>query len=254
LLPADAPMVIQNCKFSNSLWAMAIQGRVNNQWNDPRPCKRIVFRNNRLYRCGLGISLYGTCQHIHIVGNIIVDSKTQAIGLVDLLPGTSDIVIANNTLYGNAAALNIFDDDVNPKSKNVVPHCKNMRFQNNLVLSSDSDDLQFFVHERAKWKEKEKENPGDVKALLKAWQFSHNWREIEPAASPSWVRGLKDTLSKDLRFMHPRSGLEFPPPPKDSELATRGVADGVLPSYVGAVPPEGVKWDWDKTWKALQPK
>jgi len=34
------------------------------------------------------------------------------------------------------------------------------------------------------------------------------------------------------------------------ETATGG-AGGDLPTYVGAVPPEGVEpWDWDKTWKA----
>jgi hypothetical protein len=37
---------------------------------------------------------------------------------------------------------------------------------------------------------------------------------------------------------------------KNAPLGTGG-AGGDLPSYVGALPPEGVSpWDWSKTWKA----
>jgi hypothetical protein len=47
---------------------------------------------------------------------------------------------------------------------------------------------------------------------------------------------------------------DFLRPAKDSPLATGGAGkdDPALPSYVGAVPPEGTaEWDWEKTRKAL---
>jgi hypothetical protein len=61
--------------------------------------------------------------------------------------------------------------------------------------------------------------------------------------------------------MPPNAVLSYKPgnpdflrPPKDSPLAKggAGVNDISLPSYVGAVPPEGAEpWNWEKTWKAL---
>src|SRR5262249_1627632 len=45
-------------------------------------------------------------------------------------------------------------------------------------------------------------------------------------------------------------------PNKGSELATEGAGkvDPSLPSYIGAVPPEGVAaWDWSRTWLAWPP-
>src|SRR6185436_19005458 len=41
-------------------------------------------------------------------------------------------------------------------------------------------------------------------------------------------------------------------PAKGSPLATSGAgqSDPSLPSYVGALPPEGVEpWDWERTWR-----
>ncbi len=85
----------------------------------------------------------------------------------------------------------------------------------------------------------------------------NNWRETrEPKGadlfSKSWIpvaaadtrQDKIDLLSRDQRQ------ADFLRPAKDSPLAKAG-AGGDLPSYVGAVPPEGAEpWDWQKTWKA----
>jgi hypothetical protein len=43
-------------------------------------------------------------------------------------------------------------------------------------------------------------------------------------------------------------------PIKDKQLAKSGTG-GDLPTYVGALPPEGVQaWDWQKTWNARMRK
>jgi hypothetical protein len=50
-------------------------------------------------------------------------------------------------------------------------------------------------------------------------------------------------IARDLK-----DARNFLRPAKNSVLAGGG-ADGDLPTYVGAVPPEGVEqWDWQKTW------
>ncbi|HYT91428.1 MAG TPA: hypothetical protein VEL76_22130 [Gemmataceae bacterium] len=54
----------------------------------------------------------------------------------------------------------------------------------------------------------------------------------------------------DVLSRNPEEPAKFLRPAKNSPLASKG-AGGDLPSYVGAVPPEGVEaWDWDRTWKA----
>jgi serine/threonine protein kinase len=251
---ADAPMVMQHCTVRGATLGFVVQGRVLDKWDIPAICDRIILRNNTFDRCVDAIKLFGAFQHIHIVGNTFVESRSASIQVTDVLPGTAGVVIVNNTFFRNAVTLAIWDDDANKISKNVAVQCQNMRFQNNLVLNPVlQEDLVFVVHERANWKSEMR--PGDVQALVKVWQFSNNWREIDGSVHPGWIPGSRDTLRKPLDFMYPKKGLEFPPPPRDSDLATGGVGDGVLPAYVGAVPPVGVPaWDWDKTWKALQPK
>jgi serine/threonine protein kinase len=250
LSPADVPVVMQNCAVHGAVRGLVVQGRVRGKWDTPQLCSRIVVRNNKFDTCVLGVVLFGACQQIQIVGNTFVKSRADAIRLADPLHGTADVVFANNTYYRDTTALQIFDDDTTTKFKNVALQCKNMRFQNNLVLGSKSDDLLFFVHERANWQSEEK--PGDVQMLLKTWNFSHNWREIEPSANKAWIPGPRDTLGKPLKSLYPKNDLDFPPPPGGSEVATGGVGDLALPPYVGAVPPEGTPpWNWDWTWDAL---
>jgi hypothetical protein len=61
-------------------------------------------------------------------------------------------------------------------------------------------------------------------------------------------------LSPNAVLSYKPDDPDFLRPPKDSPLATggSGVSDISLPSYVGAVPPDGVEpWNWDKTWSAL---
>jgi len=136
--------------------------------------------------------------------------------------------------------------------------CKNIRFQNNLVLESQHPaDLVFFDHPRGS-----KANqliPGDLGGLLTSpqWRFSHNWREIDPEKTARykdrWIPPNHDRAQARIEVLSRTLGdPNFLRPAKDSPLTKGGVNDGSLPAYVGSVPPEGMEpWDWDKTWKAL---
>src|SRR5262249_48292621 len=81
-----------------------------------------------------------------------------------------------------------------------------------------------------------------VEELLKAW-VPPTRDDLKPGR-PEDVERNEEALPRFLR------------PAKDSPLATGGAGrtDPSLPSYVGAVPPEGVPaWDWGRTWLAPPP-
>jgi hypothetical protein len=93
-----------------------------------------------------------------------------------------------------------------------------------------------------------------------SWRIDHNVRQVRPPAADSpefktWLPGTKDTVVEKLPLLTLDSKhSDFFRPTQNSELA-KGGAGGDLPSYVGAVPPEGVKqWDWQKTWNARMRK
>jgi serine/threonine protein kinase len=250
----DAPIVIQNCTIRSGKAAVFIVGH-----EDENPCGHVVIRNNTLVGCTEGVCLIGAVHKVLVVGNRILETSFGH-DLADLLPGTADVLIANNTLWRNRVALRVFNDST--KAKEFLK-CKNIRFQNNLVLSPlFPADLLFKDKARDKPSTLE-DRPGDL-ALLKSpqWRFSHNWREIDPmkaaTADPngSWIpRCPNDQLKVPIELLSREWGNpNFLRPARDSPLARggAGVTDSSLPAYVGAVPAEGAEpWDWDKTWAAL---
>jgi hypothetical protein len=253
----DAPLMIQNCIMRARAVGVVIDGVDPENRDRPQPCGRVVIRNNTLVRCTDGVVLLGAVHKIHVVGNRVLNSRSQAFEMYDLLPGAADVLVANNTLLQNQTALLVCDD--HDKGKAFL-RCKNIRFQNNLVLGSQlPPDLIFFDHPRGS--KRNQLRPGDLDALLKSpqWRFSHNWREIDPvnaaARSPGcWIpRCPNDQLRVPIEVLSRKPvDPNFLRPPKKSPLARggAGVTDPSLPAYVGAVPPEGVQpWDWAKTWK-----
>src|SRR3989442_11117354 len=76
--------------------------------------------------------------------------------------------------------------------------------------------------------------------------YSKSWIPLAPADTR---RDKIDGLSRD-----PREPA-FLKPAKDSPLATAGMGGDLLPSWVGAVAPEGTTpWNWQKTWDLSFPR
>jgi hypothetical protein len=257
----DTPIVIQNCTMRGGSCGVSIEGFERNNLDLSRPCSQVVIRNNTLVARDEGVVLKGAVHKVHVVGNRIRGTRYGAINLMDLLPEAANILVANNTLFQTHTALRVFDD--HNKGKDFLK-CKNIRFQNNLVLEPQFPaDLVFHNHPRGNFAQ---EWPGDVDALRKSpqWRFSHNWREIDPETAAArfadrWIpRCPNDQLQDPIAVLSRTPGhTNFLKPAKNSPLATggAGVTDSALPAYVGAEPPEGVeRWDWDKTWKALAPE
>jgi hypothetical protein len=286
----DAPIVIQNCTMRGHDGVL-IEGRDRENFDRPRPCGHVVIRNNTLVGCDGPVTLCGAVHKVHVVGNRILESRYGFIYLLDLLEGSADILVANNTMLRCETALRILDD--HSKGRDFLK-CKNIRVQNNLVFKTHSPaDMVFSNHRRGTWNDI---SPCDLSALLKSpqWRFSCNCREIDLKRADRererWI-----PLSPTDQPMPPNAVLSYKPgdpdflrPPKDSPLAwsgaggvgvpssriasavgqaaspantwmaawavaqTRNQPDRSLPAYVGAVPPDGVEpWNWDKTWRAL---
>jgi hypothetical protein len=259
LMDKDEPVVIQNCTVRGMDVGVLMEGRHYGKGPDfgdfGRPLGRIVIRNNSFRECGQTFFIAGAVYQVHVVGNKILQSHWAAVELLDLLKGTRDVLIANNTLWSNNNGLRIWDDSV--KGHEFLA-CKNIRFQNNLVLASRAaSDLIFMDHRRGTLKVAQ---PGDLSKLLKnpEWRLSNNWREfVEPnvkSTEASWIpKCYNDHLLADIKVLSRIPGqADFLKPPPLSPLSKYGVNDKVLPPYVGAVPPDGMKeWDWAVTWKAL---
>jgi hypothetical protein len=250
----DAPIVIQDCVMRDSRHAVVVNGR---DMDYPLPTGHVVIRNNTMVNCNAAVCLAGASYRIHVLGNRIQDSQWAAIEFEDFLPGAADILVANNTLLRDDLALRVLGE--RGKGKEFM-RCKNIRFQNNLVLDPVRvADMVVLDHTRGDAQQIQQIRPGDVDALLKRpeWRFSHNWREIDSmkvaVRLPGWIpRCPDDHLATPIEILSRKpDDPDFLRPPKDSPLAKggAGVNDISLPAYVGAVPPEGVQpWDWQKTW------
>jgi serine/threonine protein kinase len=253
----DAPLVIQNCTMQECTGpGISIEGRDRvNPLERPLSCGHVVIRDNTFIECGEGVTMIGAVHKVHVVGNRIVGSRSGAIFLADLVPDTADVLVANNTMLRNFEALRVWDD--HSRGQDFLK-CKNIRFQNNLVLKPRRErDLVCYNHRRGNFRD---DTPGDVASLLKSpqWHFSHNWRELRPLKddTPGWIpRCANDQLEPAINAGSRKlDDPNFLRPPKGSPLAGAGAGgkDSALPAYVGAVAPEGVEpWDWNRTWKAL---
>ncbi len=255
-----APISVRNCIFHSNAVGLFIQARVYKERFDvPQPCANIIIRDNEFVGSRIAILMAGAPQRILIAQNRMVNCGV-GIDFREFLPEAKDVLVANNTLFANGNPIMVWDE------KDTGLRCKNIRCQNNLVLSPKRPtDFCFFDHKRGEFKNDEK--PGDVPRLLKAWRFSHNWRETSPPPADNryakaWISpGPNDVLMNPIpKISRDRDNQQFLRIPNDSELATKGAGKSdpalPLPAYVGAYAPDGAdgakdEWDWLKTWKAL---
>src|SRR5262249_55067847 len=159
-----------------------------------------------------------------------------------------DVLVANNTFLHCHFAMRLWDDAVKGK---------NIQVCNNLILGDRQPDLVFFD---SGGDPKTVRGPGDGELVLKTWRVDHNWRELKPPRPEDnyfkyWIpKGLLDQRKDQIAVLsRSPTDANFLRPAKGSPLATEGAGktDPSLPSYIGAVPPEGaLPWDWNRTWQA----
>ncbi len=244
--PAGEPTVVENCTFRGGRVALRASGFA--EYHNPDPCGRIILRGNTILDAQVGISLAGTIKQVNVVGNRIAFSDAAGLQFENLLTGTEDILLANNTVLESGALTFCLWDHAQKKDLG-----KNIRLVNNLLLARAAPDMKFIDSGG---------NPdkivgqGDGASLVKAWHWQGNWREANKAKTGEmrgWIPpGATDVVQDkvDLLSREP-AHADFMRPPKDSPLATAG-AGGDLPAYVGAVPPDGAPlWNWQWTWDAM---
>ena len=242
----DPPIVIRDCIWRKLYIAVGILGA--DYYTTPVPCNRIAIRDNRFTDCGWGIMVKGRVEHLQIVGNRAVGSSVAALQLENLLTGTNDILIANNTVFDSVVAFRLWDGKARGQA---------VRLSNNLFLGRPNQLDMLFVDsggrpDRAR-------GPGKGASVHGPWTLSHNWRELaDPEGlkrrDNGWITpGDKDVVQSAIKVKSRQADdRDFLHPLKESALATEGAGktDPILPTYVGAVPPEGVEpWDWDRTWR-----
>jgi hypothetical protein len=231
LSKGDAPLTVRNCVFSGMLRGIRVSG-VNNA-GAATPARRVVLRDNNVSDCVVGIWLGGLASDVHVVGNRIWDCSSASVQIEDLFRGSSGLLIANNSIQSQACGIQIQE-----MSKSVEP----VAIVNNLILAEAGTDLDFL---------------GKDPKFLTALQLHHNWRELRSLGDKTPEEEDRILLGQDVRRKEiagiardPKDARNFLRPAKNSKLASEG-AGGDLPTYVGAVPPEGVEpWDWQKTWDA----
>jgi hypothetical protein len=186
------------------------------------------------------------------------------------LEGSTDILLANNSLFESNWAFTYFG-----KAVDIGPG-HNVQVVNNLLLTNKSTDMRFLGCTEDRQGDA---GPGQGRDLHRHWRWGSNWREfaadnpaelakggwIPPAgsgASPGsglskLLSAAKDVLQKEIPVLSREQGHpDFLRPAPDSPLATQGegVTDPSLPVYVGAVPPKGMlTWDWSRTWQVPPP-
>jgi hypothetical protein len=242
------PALVRRCSFREAHVAVLLAG-ASSDLSTPRPVGGVAIRDNLIENpANAGVQLQGSLREIQVVGNRIRGQGLNAgFLLLQLFPQTRAILLANNTVFNSGACCVLQAD---------APRGKDIQVRNNLFLVSRRPDLIFTEMLRPPAAPR----PRDGKMLLEAWRMDHNWREGQPPSgtdplSQGWVpRAARDVLRKSIAGVNrdPKDPEKFLRPDKDSPLASKGAGqdDPTLPSYVGAVPPEGVEpWDWDRAWR-----
>jgi hypothetical protein len=233
----DAPITVRKCVLAGLYRGLRVSGASDT--GAAAPSRRIVLRDNNVSDCLVGIWVGGLVSDVHIVGNRVWNCTAAALQVEELLQGSSNLLIANNSLKNERSCLQI---------QQMSQVDEGIAIRNNLLLAGRGPDLEFL---------------GKNPPFLAACRLDHNWREVPPPGEKTpdeetWVPFNSQDVHQEEQMAglarDPKDATNFLRPAKDSPLAAGG-AGGELPTYVGAVPPEGVEpWDWDKTWNARTSK
>lgn len=229
LAPDDPPMVCRNCTFNDLAYGIQILGL--NNGNDMR-CSNVLVQGTSMRHGSVGILVTGLVSDVVVAGNRINDMYSGGIGISDMRPGSGRIVIANNSVQTTHSAL-AFDE---PIAKDVV-----VEVVNNLVLTERAPDFALNGKSEA----------------LNSWRIHHNVRQVpvpaenDPAVA-QWVKPSKDTVVPVIPLVSTDSkSADFLRP--SGELPAGDTLEGLLPAYVGALPPAGTDpWDWNQTYAKLR--
>jgi serine/threonine protein kinase len=238
----EKPVAVRRCSITTPGEGIIVGGASGALANG-RSSGGVLITENRIMNANYrGLVLIGTLRRVLVAGNLVTGCNA-GLQTEDLGTASEAILFANNTSYANGYAFRYW---LNAKPSFTVPE-RQVEIANNLLFASDNGDLACLHGGTGA-----QALPDFAKELTHRWHFTRNWRDLGgarvelriPLAPTDERLRMPDGLS------HDSNDPAFLRPAKDSPLATGG-AGGDLPTYVGAVPPEGVEpWDWQKTWNA----
>jgi hypothetical protein len=229
----NPPVLVKNCTFSGPRVGLRVSGSTDDN-RTAIPCRGVLVIGNSFERCLLGITVSGEVANVAIGGNIFLGTTQAGIQFQHLLPGTRNLLVANNTFMSCESPLRMWENGV-PKvdvevAKNVSLSCSSPDW---LALESGGEILNA-------------RGLGNGAAFLEEWKFHGNYREGTPLPEDhvfyrGWIPpGKTDKLMPEIVMLSREPGnADFLRPPADSPLSSTGVDDG-LPDYVGAIRPHGV--------------
>jgi hypothetical protein len=203
----------------------------------------ICIRSSQFTSCGHGVNLLGALRDVQVTGNLLVKCPFTGLQTEDLAPDSRNLLFANNTAFAGSAGFRVWYN-----SPYKQPQARQVEVANNIFFGATEFDAGYLLNDV----KNTQQAPGDCAELLKLWHFHHNRRDFSGSGA-----AFRLPLSpEDGRFKREEllsvatNELDRVRPAKDSPLATQGAgAIYDLPSYIGALPPEGVPpWDWDRTW------
>jgi hypothetical protein len=248
MAPHEDPVVVKNCTINVGFDAILVLGSAEAGAQN-RPVSGILIRDNRLSGKARGVLVIGAVARVQVTGNRVWGCELSALQVQNLSAGSGPLLIVNNTAYNSNAGFRLWN---NPPQEPPVP--AQVEVRNNLLSQFAAGDALYVQEHSATRRES-----GDGAALLRRWRWGHNARD---------PRGLEDSgriplgesdieLDQvDLLSVEP-THPDFLRPPASSPLARGGAGkvDGLLPAYIGALPPAGTEpWDWDRTWRARMRK
>jgi hypothetical protein len=244
----ETPLRVEHCAVRPEC-AMSNDGVTVTGALEPDATGGICIRANQFTSCGHGVNLLGALRDVQVTGNLLVKCPFTGLQTEDLAPGSRNLLFANNTAFAGSAGFRAWYN-----SPYKQPQGGQVEVANNIFFGATEFDVGYILSDL----KNSQQAPGDSAELLKLWRFHHNRRDFSGSGAP-----FRLPLSpEDGRFKREEllsvaaSELDRVRPAKDSPLATQGAgAVYDLPTYIGALPPEGVPpWDWDRTWLGRRTK
>jgi hypothetical protein len=238
--PDQRPVIVRRCDIRVGYDGIHVAGR--QRPGKGSTCVGVRIENNRVSGAtARGIWVGGSVARVQLVGNAVWDCRQRGLQVEDLTPESRHILLANNTVRRCPFLLCAWqNEDAGPLAAGQV------EVQNNLFVDATGSDIVIM---------RGLNKPGDPHELARQWRLAHNGRDLTGVHA-----GVQAPLQgTDVRLEEPpfaKAGAEAPGqwrPAKDSPLADKGAGslDASLPTYIGALPPEGIEpWDWDRTWRS----
>ena len=237
----DAPVCITRCRFDAGGVSEGVLV-VGPSQSTALPSRYIAIRDNRITGMVRGIHIQGALADVLIAGNRLTDGVQEGIGIEDLTPNAARILVANNTVFNCVCGLRGW------LNGSMGLQAGQVEARGNLLLDNTAGDMIVEVPDENGMGKASREK---ADRAAQVWRFGGNWRDVTGASIQIPLAPGDHELDASIRLPRNPSLANFLQPPTGSPLAVQGLKDEPpLPSYVGAVPPEGVHaWSWDRTWR-----